>query len=174
MSGSSGYESSSNGRTNTRAEGSSTSFYVSWITARLRQITARIRMIVHSEHEPRFEQEPPRVGRGVLAHWLRRRLSNFRTEGKKLGEIQFFDYDPSVAEAFLQTAERAPAAFVRHVLPVVLKISDSALIENTPPRRDAVWRMLIRTDHPSSRDACLMGATGALATLAEAMQICVM
>ena len=114
-----------------------------------------------SKHRPEWVPE-------VLAHWLRRRLAVIRKSGEDLNTIEFFSYDRDAAETFRKSGERTPTVFVKHVLPVVLEISDFALIENTPPRSDAVWRMLIKTDHPSSRDACLLGTAEALATLASA------
>jgi len=55
------------------------------------------------------------------------------------------------------------------VLPVVLEISDAALYGDTAalPRRDAVWPILFKRDHPSMEDACLHAVVTALGKLAE-------
>ena len=103
----------------------------------------------------------------VLAHWLRRRLAVIRMSGGDQRMRDFFSYDRSLAQKFRESAEHAPIEFTKHVLPVVLEISDSALIDVTPPRHDAVWRLLIKTHHPSNGDACLLGTAAALAKLAR-------
>ena len=69
---------------------------------------------------------------------------------------------------FHKSAEHAPATFVEHVLPVVLDISDSTLKSGEkPPKRDAVWPLLVKTKHSSGGDACLAELAGALAALAR-------
>ena len=68
---------------------------------------------------------------------------------------------------FNTSAKHAPAEFVEHVLPVVLEISDSALIGDTPPKHDAAWPFLMKTDYPGGEEACLLELAGALATLAR-------
>ena len=103
----------------------------------------------------------------VLAHRLRRRLEVIRAEGGDLRRREIFGQNHSAAEMISKSAERAPAVFVERVLPVVLDISDSALTGDTPPKRDAVWPILIKTDHPDGEGACLLGLTRALATLAR-------
>ena len=103
----------------------------------------------------------------VMAHRFRRRLAVVRASGSDLRTRAFFGYEPSTAVMFNTSAKHAPAVFVEHVLPVVLEISDSALIGDTPPKRDAVWQTLIKTDYPSVGSACLSGLAGALAALAR-------
>ena len=66
-----------------------------------------------------------------------------------------------------KSAAQAPAAYVEHVLPVVLEISDSALTGDKPPKHDAVWSILIQSEFRSGEDACLAALAGALATLAR-------
>ena len=102
----------------------------------------------------------------VLAHRFRRRLAIIESAGEKPGRWELIGDDHSVAEMAEKSATQAPAAYVEHVLPVVLEISDSALTEDDPPRRDAVWPYLIRSEHPSGEYACLSALAGALATLA--------
>ena len=103
----------------------------------------------------------------VLAHRFRRRLAVVRASGRELRTRGCFDSDQSAAVMFNTSAKHTPAVFVEHVFPVVLEISDSTLIGDTPPKRDAVWRTLIKTDHPSGKSACLSGLAEALATLAR-------
>ena len=103
----------------------------------------------------------------VLAHRLRRHLEVIHAEGGDLRRREIFDQNHSAAEMISKSAERAPAVFVERVLPVVLDISDSTLTGDTPPKRDAVWPILIKTDHLDGGEACLLGLTGALATLAR-------
>ena len=62
----------------------------------------------------------------VLAHGLQRRLEIIRAAGEPLGRRKLLGYDRTAAEMFGKAAEHAPAEFVKHVLPVVLEISDSA------------------------------------------------
>ena len=103
----------------------------------------------------------------VLSHRFRRCLAVVRAAGGELRGWEFFRHEQSAAVLFNTSARHAPAAFVEHVLPVVLEISDSALSGDTPPRRDAVWPFLTKTDHPGGEEACLPELAGALATLAR-------
>ena len=103
----------------------------------------------------------------VLAHRLQRRLAVIRHSGEDLGRRELLDDDHSLVKMTEESATQAPAAYVEHVLPVVLEISDSAPTEDDPPRRDAVWPFLMKSEHPSGADACLAGLAGALATLAR-------
>ena len=101
----------------------------------------------------------------VIACHLRWRLAVIRATNKRVGPTKLIGYDPAAAEMFHTSAERAPAAFVEHVLPIVLEISDSALIAEEPPKRDAVWLLLVKGNDLSGDDACLAGLAKALATL---------
>ena len=103
----------------------------------------------------------------AMAHRFRRRLAVVRASGRDLCTREFFGYEQSAAVMFNTSAKHAPAVFVEHVLPVVLEISDSALIGDTPPKRDAVWRLFTKTDYPGGEEACLLELAGALATLAR-------
>jgi len=84
-----------------------------------------------------------------------------------LGRRTLLGYDRTAAEMLKKAAERAPAAFLEHVLPVVLEISDSAVTGDRPPKLDAVWPIPIRTKYPSGEDACLSALAHALAALAR-------
>ena len=102
----------------------------------------------------------------VLAQRLRRRLDVTRAAGERLGRRTLLGYDRTAAEMLKKAAERAPAAFVEHVLPVLLEISDFAVTGDIPPKLDAVWPIPIRTKYPSGEDACLSALARALAALA--------
>ena len=100
----------------------------------------------------------------VLAHQLRR---HFLAAGEDFGHGTLFGNDSS-AEIFEKSAERAPAAFVEHVLPVVLEISDETLLSGKDrPRYDAVWPILIKAEHPTGEEACLTALAKAIQTLAR-------
>ena len=103
----------------------------------------------------------------ILAHRLRRRRSVIGAVDVGLWEDRLIGFDHSAAEMFSTSAARAPEAFVQHVLPAVLDVSESTLIDDTPPKRDAVWPILIETEHPDGEGACLAGLAGALTALAR-------
>ena len=103
----------------------------------------------------------------VLAHRLQRRFAVIRDSGEGLGSRDLLGYDGSAVEMIHESAERIPAVFVEHVLPVVLEISDSALTGDKPPKYDAVWSILIKSESRSGEDSCLAALAGALATLAQ-------
>ena len=101
------------------------------------------------EHRPEWIPE-------LLAHRLLRRLTVIRSAGENLTGVKLFSYDQSPAEVFDRSAKRAPREFVEHVLPVILEISDSALISNNQlPKHDAVWRILFKSEHLRGKEACL-------------------
>ena len=103
----------------------------------------------------------------VLAQRLRRRLTLIRAAGRKLQAGAFLDHDQFVSELLVKSAHSASDAFVKHMLPVVLEISDAAATGDTPPKRDAVWPMFFRAEHLNGEDACLSELAGALAVLAR-------
>ena len=102
----------------------------------------------------------------VLSRRLRRRLDVTRAGGERLGGRTLLGYDRTAAEMLRKAADRAPAVYVEHVLPVVLEISDYAVTGDRPPKLDAVWPTLIKTKYPSGEDACLSALAHALAALA--------
>ena len=103
----------------------------------------------------------------ILAHHLRRRLTMFRDSGEDVRGSMIIGYDDSAARLFAKSAANAPAEFVRHVLPAVLEVVDAALIDDEAPKRDAVWSILTKTEHPGGEDACMLGLANALAALAS-------
>ena len=110
-------------------------------------------------------QERPEWVPEVVAHRLRRRFARMGVAEDDLGWAGD-DHDSFAAELIARSAKKAPRAFVRHVLPVVLEISDSAAAEDeVAPRRDRVWRLLFKSEPFGVRDACLSGLADSLATL---------
>lgn len=104
----------------------------------------------------------------VISHWLRRRLAVLATTGEDLKRGDLFRHDQFAAEPIGSAATNAPAEFVRHVLPVILEISDRAVYDDAvPPKHDAVWPTLIKTQHLGADGACLMGLETALGKLAR-------
>ena len=104
----------------------------------------------------------------VLAHRLQRRFAVIRDSNQNLGGRELLGYDGSAVKTINESADRVPAVFVEHVLPVVLEISDSALTGDEPPKYDAVWSVPIAPDECSSGEhACLAALARALASLAR-------
>ena len=109
----------------------------------------------------------PELNPEALAHGLRRRLSIIQATGDNPGRREFLGHDPYLASMAVESAAKVPALWVEHLLPVVLEISDAALGGDAPPRRDAVWRFRIKSDHPRGEDACLDALAHALGALAR-------
>ena len=109
----------------------------------------------------------PELFAEVLAHRLRRRLAVIQAGGETPGRRELLGHDSLLARLATESAERVPALWAQHLLPVVLEISDAALDGDELPRRDAVWRYRIRSDHPSGEDACLDALAQALAAVAR-------
>ena len=111
------------------------------------------------------EQRPDWVPE-VLAHRLRRRLVVSREADPDSRRRELFGYDDTASRMFRQSASKAPSEFVHHVLPAVLEVSDSTLIGDTPPKRDAVWPLLHDPGSSNADDACLEELARALTALA--------
>ena len=109
----------------------------------------------------------------VLAHWLHRRLSIIRQTSNETGQPNWhdlFSHDQSGAKEIQDSATKAPEAFVRHVLPVVLKIADEAAVrkKQSAPKHDAVWPIfLFDSEYPSMDQACGDAIAIAVEKLAE-------
>jgi hypothetical protein len=103
----------------------------------------------------------------IVARWLRRRLNLARATGEDLRRRELLGYDHSLAEMLKESSERAPKEFVEHLLPLVLEASDAAVTDDSAPKRDAIWPVLIKSEHPDGEDACLAGLASALGTLAS-------
>lgn len=104
----------------------------------------------------------------VIAHWLRRRIMVLEEDGKELGRAEVFGHDQLAEEPIGDAAANAPLEFVQHVLPVILDLSDrTVLADAAPPKHDAVWPTLMKSDHLGADGACLTGVGRAIATLAH-------
>ena len=103
----------------------------------------------------------------VLAHWLRRCLADIRHAGEDLNGRELLGSDDSMVKMCFESAARAPADFVEHVLPVVLEISDLAARGDNPPKFDVVWQIPMKDSPPDGEDACLSGLAEALVALAR-------
>ena len=110
----------------------------------------------------------------VMAHWLRRRLHSLLTtvaEPDYNDWMNLFGKDRHDSETILDAAaQKAPEAFARHMLPMILDIADEAVLkENSkPPRQDGVWIMMAQTAHHAPLDeACRDAVATALEKLAE-------
>ena len=104
----------------------------------------------------------------MLAHHLRRCVVRARAASAKgqLDDLMSRLVNAGDAsEAIEKVAERKPKAFVNHVLPAVLEISEAALTGGRAPVRDAVWPCLIK-DALTLADACLHALADALVALA--------
>ena len=112
------------------------------------------------EHRPEWVPE-------VVAHRFRRRLAVLKATGQDLGSSELPGYDDHAAALFARSAEHAPNAFVEHVLGPVLDFSDATLTGGSPPRHDAVWPIVARTEYPEADHACLDGLAAALAAVAR-------
>ena len=135
--------------------------------------------VLHDPHKPDAVKGPfrrmvyllaesrPQWVPEVLAKRLQRRLSFMMETGEDLRQMELFRYSNSIAEIFDKAASRAPAEYVQHLLPVILQISDFALIGDRSPRPDAVWPILTRTERPDGEEACLAALAKALAALAR-------
>lgn len=103
----------------------------------------------------------------IVAHWLRRRLS-------KVGEtkdtspwdrwLNLFEGDQADSDDIQASATKAPEAFIRYALPVILEISDAAVLksQDKPPKGDAVWAILGQTEHLSINEVCISAAVTAI------------
>jgi hypothetical protein len=110
-------------------------------------------------------EERPEWVPEVVAHRLRRHFAGMRVrqdDTRWVGD----DHDSFAAELIGKSAKQAPRAFVRHVLPVVLEISDSAVVEDeAAPKCDHVWPLLFNSEPFGVKDACLSGLVDSLAAL---------
>ena len=103
----------------------------------------------------------------VLAHRLRRRLALVQATGTQLRFGVLLDHDRFMSRLVVKSAENAPAAFVEHVLPAVLEVSDAAVTGDTPPKLDDVWLIPFKSEHQNGEQACLSGLASALAVVAR-------
>jgi hypothetical protein len=109
----------------------------------------------------------------VIARWLRRRFALIRqqeiAEGGKPNWRDLFNNDEFAPKYFHEAASKAPAVFVENVLPVVLEITDAAIYngKGTPPIPDAVWPIILISEHETINEACRSSLVAALEALAR-------
>lgn len=103
----------------------------------------------------------------ILASWLNRRLAIVQAAREGTSQPDLLGYDHSIKQLVEKSAGAFPSEYVECLLPVVLAISDTALVETEPPKRDRVWQHLIRSEHLRGEDAVLDGLVRALGALAR-------
>lgn len=108
----------------------------------------------------------------IAAHWLNRRLITFIKANSGSDRYRWFDLfelDSSGADDILSSASNAPEAFVQHVLPLILKISDAAVPRDRSklPTPDAVWTILYKNDHATLQEALREAVAIALEKVAK-------
>ena len=106
-------------------------------------------------------EERPEWISEILACWLLRRLSITREIKNGAGVPDWHNllgYDEFGPKPISDSAEKAPEEFARHVLPVVLKITD---------KYDAVWGIPFDSEHPSIDQACRSAIAVAIEKLAK-------
>ena len=107
----------------------------------------------------------------AFSHWLLRRLSITQKTASGRGSPNWrglFDHSDYSSVYISKAATQAPDKFVQYVLPVILKISDAAIVpdRNKLPKYDAVWRLFF-FDHDTIARAYREAVALALEKLAE-------
>ena len=107
----------------------------------------------------------------ALSHWLLRRLSIIQETASGRGNPNWrglFDHSDYSSVYISKAATQAPDKFVQHVLPVILEISDAAVLtsQQALPKLDAVWRLFF-FDEDSIAEAYRESVALALGKLAE-------
>ena len=115
---------------------------------------------------------PPDWIAEATAHWLQRRLSIIRETKDDTGKPNWsnlFNYDILGPELIPHSASEASEEFVKHVLPVILKIADEAAYEEDTykPKLDAVWGFFFQDEHVSIDQAYRDAISTAIENLAE-------
>lgn len=87
----------------------------------------------------------------VLSHWLLRRLLIIQETASGRGSPNWhglFNHSDYSSVYISKAATQAPDKFVQYVLPVILKISDAAIVpgRNALPKLDEVWRFFFFDD----------------------------
>ena len=109
----------------------------------------------------------------VIKHWLLRRLSIIQEvceRGESPNWRNLFNHDSSGSKYIYDSANQFPDNFVKHVLPVILKISDVAVSpeQQALPKHDAVWRLFwFNREYASIDEACSEAVTLAIEKLAK-------
>ena len=104
----------------------------------------------------------------VLSHRLRRRVDVLRAAGKLIGPGSLLGYDEYAIQALQLAADESPGVVVEHLLPIVLELSDSDAIDETPPKAGKMWSRYAIRDPGGSREGGLLECLAqALARLAN-------
>ena len=109
----------------------------------------------------------------VIEHWLLRRLSIIQEiceQGESPNWRNLFNHDDSDSKYIYDSANQSPDKFVQHVLPVILKISDVAVLpgQQALPKLDAVWRLFwLDNEYEPIREACRNTLASAMEKLVE-------
>ncbi len=119
-----------------------------------------------------LSNDQPERSAEMLGHWLNRKLAiimETKTDPGWKDWYNLFDNKYHGTDDIQKSANKAPEAFIRHVMPVVLKISNLAVQNNSlpPPRRDTVWLTFADREHVTIPEACLKGLCNALENLAK-------
>ena len=115
---------------------------------------------------------PPGWIAEATAHWLQRRLSIIRETKDDTGKPNWsnlFNYDILGPKPIQYSASEASEEFVKHVLPVILRIADEAAYEEDTykPKLDAVWGFFLQSEHVSIDQAYRDAISTAIENLAE-------
>ena len=102
----------------------------------------------------------------ALARWTRRRLLLSGEGGDLLAGGHLWG-DDADATLMKDAAKAAPTAFVHHILPIVLDISDARAADDTLRKRDSVWGFFFMTGRPHGPGAWLSALADALSTTAR-------
>lgn len=115
----------------------------------------------------------------VINHWLLRRLSIIQ-EACEYGESpnwrNLFTHDDSGSKYIYDSANQFPGKFAQHVLPVILKISDVAVLpgQQALPKLDAVWRLFwFNRKYEPIDEVCREAVALALEKLAKNKSDCI-
>ena len=103
----------------------------------------------------------------AVACYLRRRHAIIDWTDQHLNRHDLIGYNKTAEKLIRDASERAPTEFVRHLLPVVLAISDLTQISTEFPKRDAIWMFLSNSEPFKGEDVCLSGLASALQVLAR-------
>lgn len=111
----------------------------------------------------------------VLSHWLLRRFSVIQKTVDDRGSPNWrglLNHNDLGANYIFQAATRVPNKFVRHVLPVILKIFDAAVVPDREalPKHDAVWQrrpLWCGNEYEPIHEACRNTLALAVEKLAE-------
>ena len=107
----------------------------------------------------------------IVAHRLARQLSSVSNKKDGRQWRNLLGHSSSGAMKLITASAHAcPDEFVRHVLPIVIKVTEQAVTkkDSSPPRRDSVWPILVNSRHQLLAEELLREAlASALERLAE-------